>query len=323
MTLPWPIYTKGWRCSRRLLLASGAALVATPTTAAKLAVTPLVESRDGVTVSLRDLSPRFLDFYAAAHELAPDARFAVWQDRYGFAAVPPTPQGDAVARRLLDAAWSKYEAALPTIRAGASAMQPRPLDVAVQVATLLEAPRPIMIGVIAYVGGFEVNAFTAGGPDGPVVSLPIEMTPAVRALTAPHEMTHAVHMIVGHLSPGYERSLGRVIFEEGLAMRTVQRLKPGLPDQAYVGDQNWFEAGIAGRRAIFAGLLPNLERSDGATLFKYTMGNGATGREREAYIAGWLVVGQLIRQGMTLPGLARIAEREMPPIVSKTIQSLL
>ena len=139
-------------------------MVAMPAAAAKLVITPLVESRDGSTVSLKDLSPRFLDFYAAAHGLAPDARFTAWQDRYGFAAVPPTPQGDAVARRLLDAAWPKYEAALSTIRAGASAMQPRPLDVAVQVATLLEAPRPIRIGVVAYVGGFEVNAFTAADP---------------------------------------------------------------------------------------------------------------------------------------------------------------
>ena len=322
MTVRAPMHTTDWRCSRRRLLVSGAALVAMPAAAAKLAVTPLVESRDGVTVSLRDLSPRFLDFYVAAQGLAPDARFAVWQDRYGFAAVPPTPKGEAVARRLLDAAWPRYEAALSTIRAGASAMQPRPLDVAVQVATLLEAPRPIKINVVAYVGGFEVNAFTAGGPDGPVVALPIEMEPSVRALTAPHEMTHAVHMIVGHLSPGYERSLGRVIFEEGLAMRTAQRLKPGLPDHAYVGDQSWFEAGIADRRAILSGLLPDLDRTDGATLFKYTMGDGATGREREAYIAAWLVVGQLLQQGMTLPALARVAEREMPPIVSKAIQSL-
>ena len=113
------------------------------------------------------------------------------------------------------------------------------------------------------------------------------MEPSVRSLIAPHEMTHAVHMIVGHLSPGYERSLGRVIFEEGPAMRTVQRLKPGLPDHAYVGDAVWFAAGLGHRRAILTGLLPNLERSDGATLFKFTIRNGATGREREAYIAGW------------------------------------
>ena len=293
-----------------------------PAAAAKVAVTPLVKSRDGVTVSLKDLSPRFLGFYAAAQGLAPDARFAVWQDRYGFAAVPPTPQGEAVARRLLDAAWARYGAALPTIRAGASAMRPPPLDVAVQVATLLEAPRPIKINVVAYVGGFEVNAFTAGGPDGPVVALPIEMEPSVRALTAPHEMTHAVHMIVGHLSPGYERSLGRVIFEEGLAMRTVQRLKPGLPDHAYVGDAAWFASGLANRRAILTGLLPDLNRTDGATLFKYTMGNGATGHEREAYIAGWLVIGELLREGITLPALVRLPESKMPSIVSGAMQSL-
>lgn len=288
-----------------------------------MAVVPLLETRDGVTVSLKDLSPRFLDFHASAQGASPDARFALWQERYGFSATPPTPEGDAIARRLLDAAWPRYAGALPMIRAGAAAMRPRPLDVAVAVADLLQAPRALKIGVVAYVGGFETNAFTTGGPDGPVVALPIEMDPATRALIAPHEMTHAVHMIVGHLSLGYERSLGRVIFEEGLAMRAVQRLKPGLPDYAYVGGAEWFKAGLASRRAILEALAPGLTRTDGATLFKFTMGRGATGCEREAYIVGWLVIGELIRRGAALPALARVPEARMPGMVAETIRDLL
>src|SRR5690606_26832582 len=60
-----------------------------------------------------DLTPRFLDFYErASHEgLDPDARWTLWQEAYGFAAVPPTPEGSRAARALLDAAWDRYPAA--------------------------------------------------------------------------------------------------------------------------------------------------------------------------------------------------------------------
>jgi hypothetical protein len=60
-------------------------------------------------VQVEDLSPRFLTFYQAAKTL-PDAeaRFRIWQNTYGFAAVPPTPAEQAMARRLVDEAWPRY-----------------------------------------------------------------------------------------------------------------------------------------------------------------------------------------------------------------------
>ncbi|WP_372785304.1 hypothetical protein [Phenylobacterium sp.] len=310
--------------TRRGVLAGAAALAVAPAAlAAKLPIAPLEASRDGVTLSTRDLGPRFLDFYRAAQGASPDARFAIWQDRYGFAATPPTPQGDAMARKLLDEAWPRYAAALPVIEAGAAAMRPAPLDVAVRIAELLQAPRPLKVGVIAYVGAFETNAFTNSTPDGPVVAVPIEMTPEVRSLILPHEMTHAMHILVGHLSSGYERSLARVVFEEGLAMRTTQRLVPGRPDYAYVGEQDWFAKGLARRTAIARAIAPLSDRKDGETLFKFTMGKGPNGLEREAYIAGWLVVGRMLEKGATLPELARIPEAEMPARVGAALKEIV
>ncbi len=308
---------------RRGMLASVLASLSMPVLGAKLAAPKRPIGAGGVTIILRDLSPRFLDFYTAAQGASPDERFRIWKDRYDYAATPPTPEGDAVARRLLDAAWPRYPAALRTIRAGAEGMEPDPLPVLTRLVDLLEAPRPIAIGLTTYVGGFEENAFTADMGEGPVVSIPLEIEQATRAMLLPHEMTHAVHGLVAKLSPGYERTLGRVIFEEGLAMRAVQRLHPGLPDHRYVGGQPWYEAAMAQRGRILAALLPALDAHDGATVFKYTMGTGSTGREREAYIAGWLAVGALLARGATFAGLARIPEAELPQTVRQILVELM
>lgn len=321
------------RVSRRTVITGLTAMIAAPAVigtspfiaparAERLPLTPQEVSGDGVTLTIRDYSARFLDFHAAAQDLDSEARWKAWQDRYGFAAVPPGPEGEAVARRLLDAAWHRYPAALPLIRRGAAGMTPAPLDSAVAIARLFRATAPMRIGIVAYVGGFEDNAFTAGTPDGPLVCLPIEMDPARRAMLMPHEMTHAVHMLLAKLPADYERPLGRLLFEEGLAMHAVAALRPGLADWAYVGEQPWYDAGLARRADILAAITPLLDASDGPTLFRFTMGQGATGREREAYLAAWLVMDALLKQGRTLPDLVRRPADAIVPLVRETLAGL-
>src|SRR3982751_3208832 len=62
------------------------------------------------SVEVVDLSPRFIKFYetATAEKADPERRWQLWQQLYGFAAVPPTPEGKVMARTLLDKAWSQY-----------------------------------------------------------------------------------------------------------------------------------------------------------------------------------------------------------------------
>ena len=315
-----PGATRAVNPHRRLVLVGGAGAALAPRVAlaAKLPVAPITETERDYTLVTRDLSPRFLDFYAAAQGLSPDARFQVWKDRYDFAAVPPGPGGEAIARQLLDAAWPKYASAMPVISAGYPGMRPRPLDVLIKVGALFQAPTPMRVGFTAYVGGFEINAFTAADKDGVVVSAPIEMDVAQRTLTLPHEMTHAVHINISHLSGGYERALGRVVFEEGLAMRATQHLVPDHPDHDYVGDEPWFSQGMAVGGRVLSAMTPDLFRSDAETLLKYTFGSGNTGREREAYLAGWIIVGRLLKGGRSFPELARIPEADLPALVQRT-----
>jgi hypothetical protein len=44
-------------------------------------------------------------------------------------------------------------------------------------------------------------------------------------------------------------------------------------------------------REILVGILPEMEKSDSATVTRFTYGQGTTGMTREAYVAGWIVIG--------------------------------
>jgi hypothetical protein len=315
---------------RRSVLALSAAAALAP--AAALAGAAKVEPvrydvGDGrLTLHMVDLSPQFLAFYAAAKD-EPDAdkRFKLWQDLYGFAAVPPGPRGEAIARRLLDAGWPQYPSGLDVIRAGAKGMRPDALSTAHKVCDVLKPDGALTIKVVAYVGAFEHNAFSYRGGDGvPVVCVPIEMTPEQRAPTFAHEMTHAVHMEVGHLSGGWERSIGTTIMEEGLAMEVSRLCAPGRDVRAYIeGTPGWYDKARGNSRKILEGLLPVLDKKDGETVFKYTMGSGNTGLEREAYWAGWAVMEHLHAKGMGWPEIARVPEDKMPAFVGDAIREIL
>jgi hypothetical protein len=81
-----------------------------------------------VAVTITDLTPKFMAFYSAVEQehADPDRRWALWKQMYDFAAVPPTAEGQKMARTLLDEAWPRYPSVLAQIRAGAAGMSPKP-----------------------------------------------------------------------------------------------------------------------------------------------------------------------------------------------------
>jgi hypothetical protein len=312
-----------WHVLRALAVVAltGAAL---PSRAQPVAVgraTPLPRVR----VEIRDLSPRFLRFYeaAVAEKAGPDRRWVLWKELYDFAALPPVPQRDSMARALLDTAWRRYPAVLERIRGGAAAMQPDPTAALGAVAAQLGTDT-ITVRLTAYVGAMERNAFTFGTPAAPQVVLPIEPDAEWRSLILSHEFAHAVHMRLADLSGGWERSIGRSIVEEGVALRVTEALHPGRPTAAYIEQRNgWLAEAMPRRDAILRGLLPVLRASDSETVMRFTMGRGSTGVEREAYLAGWLVVGHLMERGRTLAEIARVPEAELPALVEATIRDMI
>lgn len=303
----------------------GIARSACLTAALVLAAPAAALAQPRVTLQVTDLSPKFLAFYDAA-AAEPDAgrRFALWKEHYDFAALPPVPQRDSLARVLLDEAWPRYPQVMERIRAGVAGMQPAPEPTLRAVAGLLGVTDTITVRLVAYVGGLERNAYFYQ-MNGPLtVAMPLEEDAAWRELVMVHEMTHAVHHRLAGFSEGWERSIARTLFAEGLAARAAEALHPGRPAAAYVEQKpGWFAAADARGDEILRGMRPHLRASDSPTVMRFTMGGGTTGTEREAYYAGWRIVGHLLQRGYTFPQLARIPEGEMPALVDAAIGELL
>lgn len=289
------------------------------------AQTTAIPETPAVTLDVLDLTPKFLAFYDAAQKehAAGDQRWELWKKMYGFAAVPPTPEGQAIARKLLDAAWSRYPAALGRIRQGPAAIVPKPQDALDQVATLLGADVPIHVKLLVYVGGFEGNAFTSPGKDGtPTVAIPIEEEHPGLLMT--HEFTHAVEAEQAGLSLDWRRSIAHTIFTEGLAMRAVQAIHPGEADVAYIGEMTpgWYASAQAKQAQILTDITPHLAEDSSEAVMRYTMGQGGAGVEREAYYAGWLVIGDLLNHGWTFPRLARVRDADMAKLCAESLARL-
>jgi hypothetical protein len=279
-----------------------------------------------ISLEIRDITPKFLAFYEAAEKekASPDRRWELWKEMYDFAAVPPTEEGQKIARKMLDEAWPRYASALDVIRRGAAGLTPDPHAAVRSIAELLKAEKPAKVRLRVYVGAFENNAFTMAQGDNITTSIPIEMDPEPRALIMTHELAHAVHIAMGTFSGGWIRSVGATVVSEGVSLHVTRKLFPNASD-ADVAEhtKGWLKAADEKRREILRGILPALTSDKSEDVMRFTMGKGTAGLEREAYYAGWVIVGEWLREGMTLADVARIPEKETPQRVAATIERLL
>lgn len=307
------------------VLLGGILLAATPPLLAEKLPPARSEQVDGqLKVEISDVTPRFLAFYEAART-APDAaaRFTLWNEHYGFAAVPPGPRGEAMARQLLEQGWPRYAAALPQIRRGAAIFGNEPIETLRAVVRVLGAEGPQTIRLTTYVGAFEDNAFSAGG-EPPMIAFPVEMNPTMRQAVMAHEFTHAVHLRLAGLTGGWERSIAATLMQEGLAMHVSREVVPGRPEAAYTEHEPGWWARVSARKAdVLRDVLPALARRDGETVFAFTIGEGPSGFHREAYAAGWWVIADLRRRGMSLAQIARIPEADMVRVATEAINRML
>ncbi len=268
-----------------------------------------------------DRVPRFVKFYADASRPGGSEadRWSLWQREYGIAAVPPTPQGYALARKQLDAAWSKYPALASKLLAmeSAAAVEARSsFDEAN--ALFATSSKTIESTIVLYVGQFDDNSFTVPAMKGhvPTVVMPIEHRNLRVALA--HELAHTVNFQLAGVKNSFGAPIGETVFIEGLAMRASQRLVPGLPEARYldnIGEPAWLPRCYSHQAAIVRGMLPYLSQSGSDVATRFTFGTGTTGMDREAYCAGWLLVGDLLAAGKTFPELARVPESRMPALV--------
>jgi len=260
---------------------------------------------------------RFETFYAhaAVKPMESDARFVLWQKEDGLAAVPPGPAGDVMARGLLDDAWDKYPALVPKLAALTSSAEEAARAMFAKDNELLATPAdPVHARLILYVGQFDNNAFTMPAMDGKPATVLMPVENVILKLALAHELTHAIHLQLANVKNAFGAPVGETIFLEGLAMRTAQRAIPGMSDAAYTempGDRGWFAQCARRKNLVLQGIRGDLEKSGQDIAMKYTFGRGNTGMPREAYCAGWFLVGRLLDRGKTLPELARIPEERM------------
>ena len=116
-----------------------------------------------VTLTVTDLSPKFLALYdeAVKKQASPDERWELWRKMYHFAAVPPTPQGEKMARTLFEQAWPRYPSVLERIRDGAASVRSAADKQLKAVAALLRPEKPVHIELLVYVGGLSVLVLVA------------------------------------------------------------------------------------------------------------------------------------------------------------------
>jgi dienelactone hydrolase len=280
------------------------------------------DPRPHFEVIIRDFSPKFLDFYNAAHKEGVDEneRWKLFQERDNFLAVPPTPQGKEEGRRLLDAAWSKYPASLDRIKQGSSVLSPSPQESLNSVVKLLSENDQLtgpskQIVLVTFVGTFDRNAFAGKTSDGkPMIALPIEV--AGSELTMTHEFVHIVNEALGHLWENGEQTIATLAFTEGLAMRATQDLHPNAPEYSYVSlAPDWFDSCKETHEEVLEGMIPHLLDSGQEAITRFTYGTGSTGLTREAYCGGWYAVGYLLRHGWTFKSLAHLDRAQIDALM--------
>ena len=279
-------------------------------------------------LQVTNLVPKFEAFYreVGALSLTPDQRWDMWREKYGFAAVPPTPEGQTLARKQLDAVWSRYTVLVPTMYAREAQAELAAREMLPKVESLLNpGGTPTPVKLILFVGQFDGNEFTSPpqSADGPaVVVMPVE-TDNIRFALA-QEFAHAVQISIDHLQNGFEAPLAETILTVGLAMHATKQVLPGQPDNFYTSRApEWLPRCLAKSTAVLNGIRPYLSETGSGNTTRFTYGNGTTGLESEAYCAGWVLIGHLLQQGYSYPSLAKIPEREMVRFVEARIAAIL
>ena len=276
-----------------------------------------------VTLCLKDITPRFVLFYDSATRIhASEAvRWRLWKEMYDFAATPPTKAGDSIARELLDKAWFKYPAILGMITPSESQVVYEEAKTKVrQISNLLKPDSAIQIYLRLYVGGFETNAFTTSFNHHITTSVPIEIPAPARTGLMIHELVHAVHIGMGSFSGGWKRNIGTIVVTEGLAMRLSQSISPGRPDSSYTEfTPGWLSQISKKNKEVLKDVLKVLDSEKDEDIMRFTMGRGPSGFEREAYYAGWIVVGYWLKQGRCFSSIARIKEKDMAAEVKTSL----
>ncbi|SFJ62174.1 hypothetical protein SAMN04487936_10399 [Halobacillus dabanensis] len=270
-------------------------------------------------VKCTQLLDRFLTFYDQASQTPFHKRFELWEDQYAFPYNPPGYQQGQLAKEMIEYAWNKYDQVYEKIQY----FDVGPLEVngyVDSIKQILHCTTSVRLTVLFFVGTFETDPFIVEENQHYTLCFPVELSSTRTRLI--HELTRVVHCCQSGLAASHTRTLGQLIFQEGMACHTTHEVleENGMIDPPHCWNE---EKCSAEPNRVMMNILPHLHRTDYEALYSFTKGTGASGFEKEANYTGWLVVEHLLEQGRPLYDLAQIQMDEVDEVVEKTLLSLM
>lgn len=272
-------------------------------------------------IQIVSLIDKFLDFYDSSESITDfKEKFKIWEEKYGFAAVPPGDNRQETVYKLFTENYSKYKKSLGKIKKF-KPNEEKVNKILNEIKTLLAFEGCLDFVIIYFVGFFENNAFVAPYDGGKLaLCLPVEnnLSELNDDILLAHELTHIVHNNILKSEAKWTRKLSFAILQEGLAMKTSQCIVPGLSEYNYLAsDEKWFNECMKLKGKIIDGIISYLDSEDGEILFKFTIGEGTTKNVRELYIVAWVLFSKLLDSGFTLQKLANVIESDSVDLVNE------
>lgn len=270
-------------------------------------------------VKCTQMLDRFLTFYDQASQTPFHKRFELWEDHYAFPYNPPGYQQGQLAKEMIEYAWNNYDQVYNKIQY----FDVGPLEVngyVDSIKQILHCTTSVRVNVLFFVGTFETDPFIVEKNQHYTLCFPVELASSRTRLI--HELTRVVHCCQSGLAASHTRTLGQLIFQEGMACHTTHEVleENGMIDPPHCWNE---EKCSAEPNRVMMNILPHLHRTDYEALYSFTKGTGASGFEKEANYTGWLVVEHLLEQGRPLYDLAQIQRPDVDDIVEKTLLSLM
>ncbi|MGQ5523816.1 hypothetical protein ACUHMQ_11210 [Chitinimonas sp. PSY-7] len=307
---------------RQLILAASLALSAGAAQAAEVAL----------DLKVRDLSPKFVEFYEAASKpLAPaaptanqaatpattesleDRRWRLFKQNYDFSA-QPTPEA---TRAALDSAWPRYAEALPKIEAGFDGIASEPSRTLDTLSKHFSLDKSMSMRLVAYVGTFDGRVWGEQDGDTLNVYLPLEVSADTRAVPSARLMGQA--MLAKTAGWGNKpRSLAELVVGEGVVAHGVAAAAPGKSVEQYLAISADELAKLrTNRKSVLSSILPKLGDGSAATLNTYS-----TEQLAEARFAGWLLVEGMTKQKARYADMIRQKPSDLIKVSQATMASV-
>jgi len=293
------------------------------------------------TLRVTNLVPAFLTFReevnaeearlradAAREELEPDsARIAEmrrehWNRHLGEASRLLTREvGGAWAPEELELAWPRYPDQLERLEAVASqGLSPSPEAVLRQVAGALSNNRNLEVHLVLYVGTFQDRpAFRMSDGEYRVL-LPVEVLPATLQPVLVDLFVRATHARMADRPAEAALSLAEHLFIRGLALRTLEELRPGRAAEEYLGrSRQWLIESERRDVAILAHMRSQLSVRDPDVLSSLLGASAASRAAADFDYAAWRLSGLLLMDGWTIDRMASEPFSGIQPLVARTL----